>query len=247
MSREGERAVVAAGGDGTIRAVAAGLAGTDSALGVIPLGTLNHFAKDLEIPVEMEAAVRNLAEGRVATVDAGEVNGRIFVNNSSLGLYPSIVVKRQRRQKHGIGKWAALAWAVASVVRRFPTLNLRLNADGRVAAASTPFVFIGNNEYDVEGLNLGNRERLDSGRLWLYMAPHKPTRRGAARLLLRALVGRVRQDKDFFAMMASEITVETPLSMLAVALDGEVVLMRTPLNYRARPGALRVIVPARAT
>lgn len=244
--REGERAVVAAGGDGTIRAVAEGVAGTEAALGVIPLGTLNHFAKDLGIPVEMDAAARTLAGGRVVSVDTGEVNGRVFVNNSSLGLYPSVVVKRRRRQKYGVGRWLALAWAVASVVRRFPFLNLRLNADGRIAAASTPFVFIGNNEYEVEGLNLGNRPRLDGGRLWLYMAPHRPTRLGAARLLLRALMGRVRQDKDFFAMTASEILVETPLSMLAVALDGEVVLMRTPLNYRTRPGRLRVIVPAKA-
>jgi diacylglycerol kinase family enzyme len=242
--REGERTVVAAGGDGTIRAVAEGVAATEAALGVIPLGTLNHFAKDLGIPVEIDAATRTLAAGRLVAVDAGEVNGRVFINNSSLGLYPSIVVRRRRRQKHGVGKWAALALAVAGAVRRFPFLNVRVIAQGRTAAASTPFVFIGNNEYEVEGLNLGTRARLDAGRLWLYVAPHRPTRRGAARLLLRALLGRVRQDKDFFALTAPEIRVETPLSMLAVALDGEVVLMRTPLDYRARPGALRVIVPA---
>jgi diacylglycerol kinase family enzyme len=145
-----------------------------------------------------------------------------------------------------VGKWVALAWAVASVVRRFPFLKVRLNADGHIAAASTPFVFIGNNEYEVEGLSLGSRSRLDSGKLWLYMAPHRPTRLGAACLLLRALMGRVRQDKDFFATTATEVRVETPLSMLAVALDGEVVLMRTPLDYRTRPGRLRVIVPAEA-
>ncbi len=244
VARQGERTVVAAGGDGTIGAVAEGLAGTDAALGVIPLGTLNHFAKDLGIPVDMDAAVRTLAEGRVVRVDAAEVNGRLFVNNSSLGLYPSIVVKRRRSQKRGLGKWLALAWAVAVVLRRFPFLSVRLTADGRTVAASTPFVFVGNNEYEVEGLNLGKRARLDAGRLWLYMAPHRPTRRGSARLLFRALLGRVRQDKDFLAMTASEIKVESRLSMLAVALDGEVALMRTPLHYRALPGALRVIVPA---
>jgi diacylglycerol kinase family enzyme len=242
--REGERTVVAAGGDGTIGAVAEGLAGTDAALGVIPLGTLNHFAKDLGIPVDVDAAIRTIAGGRVVRVDAGEVNGRLFVNNSSIGLYPSIVVKRRRQQKRGLGKWAALAWAVTVAARRFPYIPVRLTAEGRTIAGSTPFVFVGNNEYEVEGLNLGKRLRLDSGRLWFYMAPHRPTRRDAARLLLRALLGRVRQDRDFAAMTAAEIKVESPLSMLAVALDGEVALMRTPLHYRARPGALRVIVPA---
>ena len=240
---EGERTVVAAGGDGTIGAVAEGIAGTEAALGVIPLGTLNHFAKDLGIPVDMDAAVRTIAAGHAIRVDAGEVNGRIFVNNSSIGLYPSVVVKRRRHQKRGVGKWVALAWAALAVLRRFPFLSVKLTADGRTVAGSTPFVFIGNNEYEVEGLNLGRRRWLDSGRLWLYMAPHRPTRRAAARLLLRALMGRVRQDRDFFATTASEIQVETRLSMLAVALDGEVALMRTPLHYRTRPGALRVIVP----
>jgi YegS/Rv2252/BmrU family lipid kinase len=233
---EGERTVVAAGGDGTIGAVAEGIAGTDAALGVIPLGTFNHFAKDLGIPVDMDAAVHTIAEGYAIEVDAGEVNGRIFINNSSIGLYPSIVVRRRKRRS---GKWMALAWAVAAVPRRLPSFNLTLTADGRTVAGSTPLVFVGNNEYEVEGLGLGRRRRLDSGRLCLYMAPQHP-----ARLLLRALAGRARQDTDFFAMAASEIRIEARLSMLAVALDGEVALMRTPLHYRARPGALRVIVPA---
>lgn len=246
LAGEGEQTVVAAGGDGTIRAVAEGVAGTDAALGVIPLGTFNHFAKDLGIPIDMGAAARTVAAGRVIPVDAGEVNGRVFVNNSSIGLYPSIVVKHRERQRRGTGKWPALAWATASALRRCPYFNLRLTAEGKTVAGSTPFLLVGNNEYEVEGLRLGRRTRLDTGRLWFYMAPHRPSRRAAARLLLRALFGRLRQDRDFFAMSAAECRVETQLSMVTVALDGEVTLMRTPLDYRARPGALRVIVPAGA-
>ena len=94
----GARAVVAGGGDGTVGSVAGALAGTDRPLGVLPLGTLNHFAKDLRIPLGLEEAARNVCEGREARVDVGEVNGQVFVNNSSLGLYPRIVRRRERLQ-----------------------------------------------------------------------------------------------------------------------------------------------------
>src|SRR5947199_3052283 len=92
----GARAVVAGGGDGTVSAVASALVGTDKALGVLPLGTLNHFAKDLCIPLEVVGAARNVCEGREVSVDVGEVNGRVFINNSGLGLYPHIVRRREK-------------------------------------------------------------------------------------------------------------------------------------------------------
>ena len=104
----GVRAVVAGGGDGTVGSVAGTLAGTDRPLGVLPLGTLNHFAKDLGLPLELAGAARVVCEGREASVDVGEVNGRVFVNNSSLGLYPRIVRRRERLQaREGSGKWSA--------------------------------------------------------------------------------------------------------------------------------------------
>jgi diacylglycerol kinase family enzyme len=141
------RLIVAGGGDGTISAVAGALVDTGIALGVLPLGTLNHFAKDLGIPLELEAAVRVLAEGRTARIDVGEVNGRIFVNNSSLGLYPEIVRLRERQQKRfGRAKWVAFARAAVATLRRYPFLGVSLTIDGAKALRRTPFVFIGNNE-----------------------------------------------------------------------------------------------------
>src|SRR4030095_15170061 len=91
----GASVAVAAGGDGTVNAVAAAVIGTPTRMGVIPLGTLNHFAKDLAIPLEIERAVDTIAGGRVVAIDVGEVNGRVFVNNSSLGLYASLVQARE--------------------------------------------------------------------------------------------------------------------------------------------------------
>jgi len=240
----GARALVAGGGDGTISAVASLVAGTEKALGVLPLGTLNHFAKDLRIPLELGAAAAVVCEGHVVRVDAGEVNGRVFINNSSLGLYPLIVRRREKMQaREGSGKWSAFARATLAVLRRYPFLRVRLKADGREIVRLTPFVLVGNNEYEVDGLALGGRRRLDSGRLSLYVA-HRTGRLGLLWLALRALFGRLREARDFDALSAEEIWVGTRRPRkLPVAIDGEVTLMKTPLRYRALPGALRVIVP----
>ncbi|MGB8507422.1 MAG: diacylglycerol kinase family protein, partial [Pyrinomonadaceae bacterium] len=215
-------------------------------LGVLPLGTLNHFAKDLGIPLTLADAARNVGSGRTTRVDVGEVNGHIFINNSSLGLYPRIVRRREKLQQRlggRGGKWPAFLWAALSVLRRYPFLNVRLSADGGEIARRTPFVFVGNNEYRMEGFQIGGRACLDAGRLSLYVT-HRTGRWGLLRLALRALFGRLREAKDFDAVCAVEIFVETHRPKhIPVAIDGEVMALTTPLHYRVRPGALRVIVP----
>src|SRR5215216_6150639 len=128
----GASTVVACGGDGTVSAVASCLVGTNIVLGVLPMGTLNHFAKDLAIPLGEDAAIANIAAGRVLDVDVGEVNDRIFINNSSLGLYPDIVRERERRQRRlGYGKWHALFEASITAARRYPTLSVQIDLEGK--------------------------------------------------------------------------------------------------------------------
>src|SRR5258706_607630 len=157
--------VVAGGGDGTINAVASTLIDTGKTLGVLPLGTLNHFAKDLKIPLDLEGAAGTIIANHAVQVDVGEVNGQIFLNNSSLGLYPSLVHKREQRQRLGHGKWPAFIWAAFSVMRRYPFLDVRLNADGKEFSSRTPFVFVGNNKYEMESFNIGTRDQLDDAQL----------------------------------------------------------------------------------
>ncbi|HKP71899.1 MAG TPA: diacylglycerol kinase family protein [Pyrinomonadaceae bacterium] len=237
------KVVVAGGGDGTVNAVASELVGTEKTLGVLPLGTLNHFAKDLHIPLELEEAARNIVEGETIKVDVGEVNGRIFINNSSLGLYPSIVRHREKQQERlGRGKWPAFFWATLEVFRRYPLFSVRLSTDEREFRRRTPFIFIGNNEYQMDTFNLGARSCLDAGQLSLHMT-RDTGRFGLVRLALRALCGRLREAKDFDALCTKEVWIETRRTRLRVATDGEVNIMRSPLHYRVRPGALRVIVP----
>ncbi|WP_377701184.1 diacylglycerol/lipid kinase family protein [Pseudoduganella sp. UC29_71] len=242
----GARLVVAGGGDGTINAVASVLVGTDVAYGVLPLGTLNHFAKDLKIPLDLDQAIAAIATGGHVRVDVGEVNGRIFLNNSSLGLYPDIVRDREKQQSRlGRGKWLAFAWAALTALRRFPFMDVRLSVNGEAHARRTPFVFIGNNEYRMQGLNIGARERIDSGMLSLYVA-QRPSRLGLVRLAWHALLGTLAQQRDFDVLLATELRIETRKTrntLIRVATDGEVTVMQAPLSYRMRAGALTVVVP----
>ncbi|TFW31655.1 diacylglycerol/lipid kinase family protein [Massilia horti] len=239
---DGAALVVAGGGDGTVNAVASVMAGSGVAFGVLPLGTLNHFAKDLGIPLALEQAVRVLADGRPTEVDVGEVNGRIFLNNSGLGLYPDIVHQREKQQRLGRGKWPAVLWATLAALWRYPFLSIRLAVDGQRLARRTPFVFIGNNEYTMQGVSIGMRDRLDAGKLSLYVA-QRPGRLGLLRFAYRALRGTLAQERDFDMLLTEEMEIASRRRRLLVATDGEVSLMEMPLRYRIRPGALTVIVP----
>ena len=207
------------------------------------MGTLNHFAKDLGIPLELEKAVQTLFTGKVARVDVGEVNGHIFLNNSSIGFYPRIVQEREREQRQGRSKWVAFAQAAALMFQKSRTLHVELDEDhNRRQSYDTPFVFVGNNRYAVAGLEIGTRAILDGGKLWVCAAPYAD-RLALIALALLALLGFVR-DADLAAFETDQTNVRMRRDHVRVATDGEVTVMRTPLHYRSRPGALRVVVPA---
>lgn len=237
-------AVVAGGGDGTVSAVASALAGTPTPLGVLPLGTLNHFAKDAGIPLDLQAAVTTVAARHTRRVDVGRVNDRIFINNASIGVYPSFVESRDRLREQGRSKWAARALATIEVLRRGDELVIRLQSERTKIIERTPFVFVGNNEYLVEGIRLGGRTKLDRGLLHAYFAPPLRTRDLPA-LFARSLFGIANRQHALESIAAPELWVDTPFTAtIAVACDGELLALPTPLHYRSWPGALAVLVPA---
>jgi diacylglycerol kinase family enzyme len=240
----GTRLMVAGGGDGTQSAVASRLVDTDLVQGVLPLGTLNHFAKDLAIPLKLEDAVRSLAEGAVRQVDVGEVNERIFINNSSIGLYPEIVRERELQQlRLGKSKWRALASASLHATEGNPGIAVRIAAEDEQHLRRTPFVFIGNNRYIMEGFSIGARETMDAGELALYLGRRRG-RLGLVLMALRALLHRLEQSADFEMLAGDAFEITTRHKRIRVATDGEVSMMDTPLQYRIRAKALRVIAPA---
>lgn len=240
---KGEGVIVAAGGDGTQSAVAAALAGGVTPMGVLPMGTLNHFAKDLGIPLDLHAAARVIVTGRARAVDTAQINERVFVNNSSIGLYPHVVRHRDELcERLGHGKWYAMLVAIIVIFRRFPTVNIRMSINGENHLTTTPFVFVGNNQYQVDGLDVGQRATLEGGGLSVYFA-NRTGRMGMLRLALRSLMGRLRQDRDFRAMRGTELFIDSAKRELNVAIDGEVLRFKPPLHYRTLPRSLRVMLP----
>jgi diacylglycerol kinase family enzyme len=228
---------VAAGGDGTVSAVAGALAGTGISLGILPLGTLNHFAGDLGVPEEMEGAAEVICRGTVREVDLGEVNGHTFINNSAIGLYPLAV--RDREASPVPGKWAAMGMALAKLLWRFPRLRLRIAFEQGDVRRQTPLVFIGNNVYEMNLLTPTHRDRLDEGVLFTCLTPGV-SRRGLFLIALRAVMGTLDADRDLETMIATDFRIDARRP-LEIANDGEVKRLTPPLFYRIHPRALRVI------
>jgi diacylglycerol kinase family enzyme len=196
------------------------------------------------MPLGVEDAVAVIVAGMIRSVDVGEANGQVFINNASLGLYPSVVRRREAiQQRLGRGKWSAVAIAIWRALLHYRLLLVRVRVMDRDYVRRTPFVFIGNNAYVMDRLNIGKRAAFDAGVLSLYMA----RREGPFSLFLlalRALSGRLRQAKDFEEFTATEVRIETRRPCELVGLDGEVVTMNTAIRCHVRPLALRVVAPA---
>lgn len=234
--------VVIGGGDGTLAGAAGELAGERRVLGILPLGTRNHLARQLGIPLDLAEAAKVVAGGNAVRIDVGRCNGRVFVNNASVGLYTRLVRERERRAGP---KWLGTIPAAWHVLRHLRSRPFRLVVDGSPREVHTPLLFVGNNRYSLVGGRVGSRDSMTAGALSLYAVESK----GALALIafaLRALVGRAAADRDFAALTeALEIIVEGSGS-IDVALDGEVVAIDLPLKLEIAPRALEVIVPISA-
>src|ERR687893_92114 len=238
--------LVAGGGDGTISTGAAAVLDHDIPLGVLALGTLNHFAKDLGLPMDVEEAARVVLDGVVCHVDVGELNGRVFLNNSSLGVYPAIVRLRERYRTRIGGKWIAAVWAALTVLRRNPFMAGGIAIGGKTIIPRTPIALLANNEYRMIGIHAASRESLAKGTLALYVL-NAEQRPGLLQLAGQLLIRGADQVYELDMLMVQEATVETRRSRLQVALDGEVVVLDSPLEYRIRPKALRLHMPTEAS
>lgn len=239
-------AVIAAGGDGTVSSVGAVVAGTGGVMGVLPSGTLNHFARDLGLPLDLDAAAAVVARGETVRVDVGEVNGHVFLNNSSIGLYPTVVAEREALIHRGIPKRLAVVLAAFRAISRFPNLTVRVSTERGGLAARTPVVFVGNNEYHLDGAVAGTRGDLRRGTLHLCTIV-QPKRLAVLRAAALALMGRMSEAPDLHSAEARRIRIETFRHHVKVALDGELVQMRSPLVYSIRPRALRVFAAGNGT
>ncbi|HEX6201945.1 MAG TPA: diacylglycerol kinase family protein [Thermoanaerobaculia bacterium] len=243
----GAPAVVAAGGDGTVGTLAGAVAGTATALGVLPLGAFNHFARDLGIADDLDEAAAVLAAGHRRRLDLVEVTGagddepRPLVNNAILGFYPQ-AVRRRRGGGGRVRKALATSRALVPTLRRPPFLDLRLTGNGRERRAVTPFLFVGNNEYRMSLFAFGARPRLDDGRLFVSLV-RSSSRRSLLGLLLLYAVADVGRHRRVERWSMDGLTVESDRPELDVFVDGELLRLATPISFRVRPGALTVLAP----
>jgi YegS/Rv2252/BmrU family lipid kinase len=243
IAERGDELLIVGGGDGPISAAASALVATETRLGILPLGTLNHFARDLGIPTELEEAAQLIARGTERPVDVAEMNGRIFINNSAIGLYPLMVVDRDL-QRRRLGRSKRLAMLVASLrtLARFNHQRLTLTVNDEKARVDTPLLFVGNNDYRIDIGAAGQRDSVEDGELSV-MVMRKKTRAGLIAASIRALLNRSRPDDMVCLDGVERLRVESRRSHLPVSLDGEVVSAASPLDYRIRKKALRVIAP----
>ncbi len=230
--------LVAVGGDGTVHFVAAAALAHDRALAVIPQGTFNHFAKDIGMPLDAHEAAQSVAVGAKRKVDTGQVNDQIFLNNSVVGFYPHLIAKRERLQGK-IGKWLALAVAASLMLTKIKRYRLTLRVNDKTMDVRTSLLVIANNRYDISGLGLASRKKLDEGKLYVYVVKSKtlPEMFGVS---LRLLAGKA-TSKDFDCYKTDQLEVGSRKTTLRVAVDGETIQLRTPLMYKIYPKSLKII------
>ncbi|QNP45236.1 diacylglycerol kinase family lipid kinase [Sphingomonas sediminicola] len=235
--------IVVGGGDGTISAAAGALAGTETSLGILPLGTLNHFARDLGIPMKLDEAAKVIAAGQTRVVDVAEVNGRTFINNSAIGLYPLMVIDRDlQQQRLGRSKRFAMVVAALRTLARFHHNRLTLTVNDEQARLDTPLLFVGNNDYRIDIGAPGHRGSLQDGKLCVLVM-RKKTRRGLIAASIRALLNRTRPDDMVRLDDVARLRVASRRTHLPISVDGEVTALTSPLDYKVRKRALKVIAP----
>ncbi len=243
--KDGADVVVALGGDGTQSAVAGALSGTKAIMGVLPGGTFNYFARELGVGETIEAALETLLTGQIHLLDVGEVNGRIFLNNTSFGLYPAILDRREAIYKRWGRSRLAAYWSVLLTLRdlRAP-LHLKLTLDGVTRNIDTPLAFAARSAFQLESLGLEGADAVRNGQIALFLARgHKPYELLAA--AVRLAFGKIAPGQDFDLLVADEILIETTRARRLLAFDGEKKRMKGPFRLRVHREALSVIVPAR--
>jgi len=235
----GREVVAIGGGDGTQGTAAAAFAGSETAQLVLPLGTRNHLARQLGMPLDLNEAAKVAQAGRVRAVDLAKGGERVFVNNASIGLYTRLVRERDKRWGP---KWLGTIPASWIVLRTLRAKPMMLRIDGKQERVVTPLLFIGNNRYSLDAGMVGERHSLSDGVLSLFVV----ARQSPLALIgfaFRALFGRADIDRDFCALAEAREVVVEGTGQIDVAFDGEVERMALPLTFAIMPGAIKVLVP----
>ncbi len=244
--------VLAAGGDGTIRAVAEAAALADVRFGAIAIGTFNFFARTHKLSEVPEQAIRDALTGDVKAVRLGEVNGHMFLINASVGLYAKSIAEREQNTKRfGRNRLVATLSTLKSMLSSQRLLHAKFESgDHGVAQGGdtlsverkTPMIFIGNNYLQLSNLNFDVAACMKKDMLAVVL--FKPvTRSSVLRILFHGMTGKINSDKDVESFCMRSMTIHTKRKSHDVALDGELFHMEAPLEVKSLPKALQLVVP----
>ncbi len=242
--RDGFRVIVAAGGDGTVAGVAHALAGSEAALAVLPMGTFNYFARGLGMPEDADGAAQAILDGAPHDIAVGTLNGRVFLNNVSIGLYPAILEEREATYAR-FGRYRILAHlaSLRTILRFQRPHGMELQQDDTRHRIRTPMLFVARSAYQLDQFGLEGAQAISDDRFVLFLAPQQ-TRLGFLRLAWKLVRRKVDHGRDVLVSTPRRIAVSIRgRRRISVALDGEKLKMRLPLRTEIADHQLQVIVP----
>ncbi|OTG68247.1 diacylglycerol kinase [Acinetobacter sp. ANC 4470] len=244
---EDKGVIVAAGGDGTLNAVAASLMGLDIPMGILPLGTFNYVARVLNIPLDLLEAVEVIATGITRNIHVAQINDHIYLNNASLGLYPLFIQKRELYNKR-FGRFPLHAYTsgLDVLIRDRKELKLEIEVDHKKYPVKTPLIFFGNNQLQLAEMNLQIAKCAELGQV-AGVVIAKSDKLTLFKMLWQLIKGNLEKAPDVYSFAASEVKVHSKRNKLTVAIDGEIVEMQPPLKITVQKNALKVMVPYDST
>ncbi len=243
--RDGFSIIVAAGGDGTVAGVAHALAGTSAVMGVLPLGTFNFFARGLDTPADAVEAAMAITEGEPHDIAVGSVNGKVFLNNVALGLYPAILDEREAAYKRWGRSRIMAHWSTLRIILRLQRpMRVRIVADGQVQVRRSPMIFVARSAYQLDQFGVVGSEAISDDRFAVYIA-RQTTRMGLLKLAWRLMrPGKVDLSDDLELLTPQTLEIDWPKRRrIRIAYDGEREKMKLPLTFRIDHHVLSVILP----
>lgn len=238
-----EGIIVAAGGDGTLNSVAQELQHKPIAMGIIPLGTFNYVARALNIPLDPFEAAEVIVSGQSQGVNIGTINQYVYLNNASIGLYPKIIEQREvHNARFGRFRGVAMVSGFIVLMREQQKLKLKMTVDGEQTPIETPLVFFGNNQLQLQDMKLQLFKCVEQGKL-AVVAITQLSRWQMIKLIHRLQIGQFEQAPEVTSFCADTIKIEASVKRMKVAIDGEIVRIKTPLVFKVAHNALQVMVP----
>jgi len=241
--------VVAVGGDGTLNAVSQQVLGSGVLFGILPQGTFNYFGRTFGIPQETEIATRCLLDAIVEPVQVGTLNGRIFLVNASLGLYPQLLEEREVfKQRYGRSRLVAFWAAMVTFLHAHRQLSVELEHEGETLMLRTQSLVVGNNALQLEQIGIAQATEIARGHL-VAMTSRPLSVMALYGLLLRGLMSRLGDAENIISFGFHRMTVRvgSRRGRIKVAMDGEISWLRSPLEFKVSEHRLPLLVPRDGT